>query len=167
MAKVAVLCEKYFQDLELLYPKYRLLEADHKVTLVGIEKVQYTGKHGYPIQADISIDNVSAKEFDAIVIPGGWAPDYLRRNNKVLQLVAEMNKQKKPIAAICHGGWVLASANILKGRTATCFIAIKDDIINAGAKYIDKAVVVDGNLITSRTPDDLPAFMIELLKKLK
>jgi len=167
MAKVAILCEKYVHDLELLYPKYRLLEAGHKVTIVGIEKIKYTGKHGASIQADVSIDSVSAKDFDALVIPGGWAPDYLRINTKVLQLVEEMNKQKKPIAAICHGGWVLASAKILKGRTATCFVAIKDDLINAGANYLDKDVVVDGNLITSRTPDDLPAFMIELLKKLK
>ncbi len=167
MAKVIVLCEKYFQDLELLYPVYRLREAGHKVTIVGVEKVQYSGKHGYPIQADTSVDKISSKDFDAIVIPGGWAPDYLRRNKKILRLVEEMNQQKKPIAAICHAGWVLISANILKGRTATGFIAIRDDIVNAGANYLDKEVVVDGNLITSRTPDDLPAFMIELLKKLK
>src|SRR5262249_53912916 len=139
---------------------YRLREAGCKVTLVGPEAGQnYPSKLGYPAKSDRAAKDVSANDFDLLVIPGGFAPDFLRRDEAVLRLVRTPAEQGKPVAAICHGAWVLCSTQALKGRKATCFFAIKDDVINAGAKYVDQEVVRDGNLITSRKPDDLPAFM--------
>ena len=164
--KVIILAENQFQDLELLYPKYRLIEEGAKVVVAGTGEKNYRGKYGYPVDANGNIKEYRAKDFDAVVIPGGWAPDYLRRHKEVIDFVKEMDKQKKVIAAICHAGWVLASAGIVKGRKVTCFGGIKDDLINAGAKYSDKEVIVDGNLITSRKPDDLPAFCREIIKAL-
>jgi protease I len=165
--KVAVLAENMYQEMELWVPYYRLKEEGAQVTIVGPEKKTYTSKFGYPVTAEAAAPDVSAKDFDGVVVPGGYAPDLLRRYPAILSLVRGCFEQGKPVAAICHAGWVPASAGILKGKTATCFFAIKDDLINAGAKYVDEEVVVDGNLITSRKPDDLPAFCRELVKALE
>ena len=166
MKRVAILVEDLYQDQEVWYPLYRLREAGVTVTVVGTSKKDFKSKHGYPITADSLIDGVSAADFDGVIVPGGYAPDILRRHPKVLQLVKEMDRQGKLIGAICHAGWVLCSADVVRGKTATCFSAIKDDMVNAGAKYVDQEVVRDGNLVTSRKPDDLPAFMREFLEAL-
>jgi protease I len=166
--RAAVLVEQMYQELEVWYPVYRLREAGCKVTLVGPEGGQsYASKLGYPARSDKSAREVSADEFDILVIPGGFAPDYLRRSEAILKLVSTMAEQGKVVAAICHGPWVLCSTQALKNRKATCFFAIKDDVVNAGARYMDAEVVRDGNLITSRKPDDLPAFMQTILQAAK
>ena len=165
--KVAVLAEEMYQEMELWVPYYRLKEGGAEVQVVAPEKKTYKSKLGYPVNADVAASEVSAKDFDGVVIPGGYAPDLMRRHKAVLDLVKGCFDQGKPVAAICHAGWVPISAGILKGKTATCFFAIKDDMINAGARYVDQEVVVDGNLITSRKPDDLPAFCRELVKALE
>jgi len=156
---VAVLVENAFEDLELWYPVLRLREAGATVRVVGTGSAQvYRGYHGLECRPDVTVDQTSAADFDGVVIPGGWAPDRLRRYSAVLELVRAINEAGKPVAAICHGPSVLISAGVLRGKTATCVVAIKDDVVNAGARYVDQAVVVDGNLITSRTPADLPDF---------
>jgi protease I len=130
------------------------------VTVVGPEAGHsYPSKLGYPAKSDKAARDVSANDFDVLIIPGGFAPDYLRRHDAILRLVSTMVEQGKVVAAICHGPWVLCSTQALKGRKATCFFAIKDDVSNAGATYVDAEVCRDGNLVTSRKPDDLPAFM--------
>jgi protease I len=165
---VAILVENLYQELEVWYPLLRLREAGARVLTVGQEAGQtYTSKHGYPVIADRALAQVAAGELDALVIPGGYAPDILRRYPKALDLVRDMNATGKIVAAICHAAWVLCSAGILKGRRATCFFAIKDDLIHAGASYVDEEVVVDRNLITSRKPDDLPAFCREIIAALR
>ncbi len=165
--RVAILVEDLYQDQEVWYPLYRLKEAGAEVVTVGTgRKSEFKGKYGIPLIADVTAEQVSAGEFDAVIVPGGYAPDLLRRYDPVLRLVREADAQGKVIAAICHAGWVLVSAGILKGRTMTCFAAIKDDIVNAGAKYLDREVVIDGNLITSRTPDDLPMFAAAIVDAL-
>lgn len=162
---IAVLVEQDYQDLEVWYPALRLREAGARVLLVGTgSSAEYRGKYGYPVKPDASAKNLSTKELDGLVIPGGWAPDRLRQSESVLTLVREMSAAKKPIACICHGGWVLCSADVVRGRKVTSYIAIRDDLVNAGAKWVDQEVVVDGNLVTSRRPDDLPAFMREFIK---
>jgi protease I len=168
MAKVAILVENYYEEMELWYPYYRLKEAGYSVELVGTEKgKEYKGKHGYPATSDKASSQANAKDYDAIVIPGGYAPDWMRRCEATLQLVKDMDKVKKPIAAICHAGWMLASCCNLEGKKVTSFSGIRDDLVHAGAKWSDAEVMVDGHLITSRKPADLPAFMKELLKLLK
>jgi len=165
--RVAILVEDLYQDQEVWYPYFRLKEAGAEVLVVGTNKKEYKSKHGYPILANVTVDKVSAKQFDAVVIPGGYAPDILRRFPEVIRFVKEMDQQGKLIAAICHAGWVLCSTEMLRGKTATCFFAIKDDLINAGANYVDREVVRDGNLITARKPEDLPAFLRALIDALK
>ena len=165
--RVAILVEDLYQDQEVWYPYYRLLEAGVEAVFVGTGKPEYKGKYGYPVTPHTSAEQVSAAGFDAVIVPGGFAPDLLRRSPAVLQLVKEANQQGKLIGAICHAGWVLVSANVLRGKTATCFSAIKDDVVNAGATFVDREVVRDGNLITSRKPDDLPAFMRTFLDALQ
>src|SRR5262245_29455198 len=158
--RAAVLVEQQYQEMEIWYPVYRLREAGCKVTLVGPEAGQsYPSKLGYPCKSDRAAKDVKADDFDVLVIPGGFAPDFLRRHEAILKLVSTMAEQGKVVAAICHGPWVLCSTQALKGKKATCFFAIKDDVQNAGATYVDAEVVRDGNLITSRKPDDLPAFL--------
>jgi protease I len=158
--RAAILVEQQYQEMEVWYPLYRLREAGCTVTVVGPEAGQtYPSKLGYPCKSDKAAQNVSADDFDVLVIPGGFAPDFLRRSEAILKLVSRMAEQGKVVAAICHGPWVLCSTQALKGRKATCFFAIKDDVMNAGANYVDAEVVRDGNLVTSRKPDDLPAFM--------
>src|SRR6516162_2179412 len=158
--RAAVLVEQLYQELEVWYPVYRLREAGCKVTLVGPEAGKtYPSKLG-----DRAARDVSADDFDLLVIPGGYAPDHMRRSGPMIRLVSTMAEQGKPVAAICHGAWMLCSTQALKGRKATCFFAIKDDVVNAGGKYVDAEVVRDGNLITSRKPDDLPAFLQTIIQ---
>ncbi len=162
--KVALLVENLYQELEVWYPLLRLREAGAEVVTLGKEAGKtYTSKHGYPVVADRDFVSADAAEFDAIIVPGGYAPDILRRYPEVLKLVRQADSAGKVVASICHAAWVLVSAGVLKGRRATCFFAIKDDVINAGAKYADEEVMVDGNLVTSRAPTDLPAFCREII----
>ena len=165
--RVAILVEDLYQDQEVWYPYYRLIEAGAAAVFVGTGKPEYRGKYGYPLKPHREIDQVSSGEFDGVIVPGGYAPDILRRFPSVLRFVAQMHQQQKVIGAICHAGWVLCSADVLRGKTVTCFSAIKDDVVNAGATYVDRAVVRDGNLITSRQPDDLPEFMRAMLEALQ
>ena len=166
--KVAVLVEDQYQVLEVWYPYLRLREEGIETVLVGTgAKKEYKSKEGYPAFEELSIKDAKVNEFDGVIIPGGYAPDILRRHTEVNTFVRNMHAQNKLVAAICHAGWVLVSAGILKGKKATCFHAIKDDVVNAGAEFIDKEVVVDGNLITSRNPYDLPAFCTQIIKFLK
>lgn len=162
---ISILVEKFYQDLEVWYPYLRFREAGFKTEFVGVGGVKsYTGKNGYPLTAERDIREVKASALKALIIPGGWAPDFLRQNADVLSLVREMDREGKPIGAICHAGWVIASAGIVKGRKLTSYAAIKVDLMNAGAEWMDAEVVVDKNLVTSRTPADLPAFCREILK---
>ncbi|MDI6600899.1 MAG: type 1 glutamine amidotransferase domain-containing protein [Thermoanaerobacteraceae bacterium] len=164
--KYIMLVEEGFEDLELWYPVIRLREEGAEVKLLGREKAKtYIGKHGVPAVSDCTAADVSADGIDGLLVPGGWAPDKLRRDKGILELVRKVNEQGKLVAAICHAGWVLASAGMLKGRKMTCVSAIVDDMVNAGVSYLDQEVVVDGNLITSRTPEDLPAYMREIVKR--
>ncbi|MBI5419756.1 MAG: type 1 glutamine amidotransferase [Deltaproteobacteria bacterium] len=156
--RVAVLVENLYEDLELWYPALRFREAGAEVAIVGAGAHIYSSKHGYEVRADKSVDRVAAGDFDAVIIPGGYAPDRMRLHKAMVDLVREAYRQGKVVAAICHGGWMLASAGILRGKKVTGYIAIRDDLVNAGATYEDSEVVRDGNLVTSRKPDDLPAF---------
>jgi protease I len=165
--RVAILAEELYQELELWYPLLRMREAGADVSVIGTGSAEeYSSKHGYPVAVDSAVEEVSADDFDAVIIPGGYAPDRMRRYPALVRFVQEMDAKGKVVAAICHAGWVLASADILKGRTATCFFAIKDDLVNAGAAYVDEPVVRDGNLITSRVPDDLPVFCRAIMEAL-
>ena len=162
--RAAVLVEQMYQEMEVWYPIYRLREAGCKVTLVGPDAGQtYLSKLGYPVKSDKAAKDVSANDFDILIIPGGYAPDHMRRCEPMIRLVSTLAEQGKVVAAICHGPWMLCSTQALKGRKATCFFAIKDDVINAGGQYVDAEVVKDRNIITSRKPDDLPAFMRAVL----
>jgi protease I len=146
--------------MELWVPLYRLQEAGAEVVIVGAKANQtYTSKLGYPATSQLSYDDLKPAEWHGVIIPGGYAPDHMRRHANANQFVADMNAQGKLVASICHGPWVLCSANgMLKGRKVTSFFAIKDDVVNAGGIWEDAEVVVDKNLVTSRKPDDLPAF---------
>lgn len=166
--KIAILVEDLYQVLEIWYPLLRLKEEGFDVVTIGTgTKETYASKEGYPCKVDTSINQVKPNDFDGVIIPGGYAPDILRRFDKVVHFVERLYVDGRVVAAICHGGWLLVSAGILKDKKATCFFAIKDDLIAAGAKYIDRDVVVDGNLVTSRKPDDLPRFTQEIIKLLK
>jgi len=157
--RIAILVDNFYQEMEVWYPYFRFQEAGAEVVTVGAKAGEtYSSKVGYPVKSDKSYDQVRAADFDGVVVPGGYAPDHIRRHPAANRFVHDMNQQAKLVAAICHGGWVLCSADMLKGRKATCFFAIKDDLVHAGAKYEDAEVVVDGNLVTSRKPEDLPAF---------
>jgi len=163
--RAAILVEQQYQELEVWYPLYRLREAGCQVTLVGPESGKtYPSKLGYPAVSDKAAKDCSADDFDLLVIPGGFAPDFIRRSEAMIRFTSAMAEAGKVIAAICHGPWVLCSTQALKGKKATCFFAIKDDVANAGARYVDAEVVRDGNLVTSRKPDDLPAFMQAVLQ---
>lgn len=158
--KVAILVDNLYQEMEVWVPLYRLQEAGVTVVTVGPSAgATVTSKLGYPCKADIGYADARPADFDGVIVPGGFAPDHMRRNPAAPRFVADLNAQGKLVAAICHGPWVLCSAHgMLRGRKATCFFAIKDDVVNAGADYSDAEVVVDGNLVTSRKPEDLPAF---------
>jgi protease I len=158
--RVAVFAEDLYEDLELWYPLLRLKEEGAEVMVVGPgDATEHHGKYGYPVAVDQAISEVEVGRFDAVVIPGGYAPDRMRRHGGMVAFVREMARHGKIVAAICHGAWLLASAEVVAGKTVTCFFAIKDDLVHAGATYRDAEVVVDGNLITSRQPADLPAFL--------
>ena len=158
--RVAILAETLYEDLELWYPYYRLREAGADVFVVGSGSAEtYQSKHGYPVAVDAEADTVTASQFDAVIIPGGYSPDHMRRHPSMIKLVREAHEQGKIVAAICHAGWMLASANIVRGKTATSFRSIKDDMVNAGAQWVDREVVRDGSLITSRSPADRPSSM--------
>ncbi len=157
--RIAVLVDNLYQEMEVWYPLYRLREAGAEVVTVGAKAGEkYASKMGYPVHCDRSYSEVAASQFQGVVVPGGYAPDHIRRYASANHFVREMDTQGKLVAAICHGPWVLCSAAMLKGRKITCYFAIKDDVVNAGAKYVDVEVVVDRNLVTSRKPDDLPSF---------
>ena len=164
MKTAAIFVEDLYQEMEVWVPAYRLREAGLKTIFVGTGKPEYKSKLGYPVKADVDVKDVKSSEIDALVVPGGFAPDYLRRHEAVSRLVRDIDQAGKPLGAICHALWVLCSAGVLKGRTVTSFFAIKDDVINAGAKWVDEEVVVDKNLVTSRKPDDLPAWCREFVK---
>jgi len=165
---IAILIEQQYQEMEVWYPKFRFWEEGCEVSLIGPERGGvYTSKVGYPATADESAEEVKGSDFDALIIPGGFAPDFMRRNEHMIRLVREAHAAGKVIAAICHGGWMLCSVpETIRGKKATCFMAIKDDLINAGADYVDQEVVVDGTIITSRKPDDLPAFCRAIMARL-
>jgi protease I len=164
---VLVLAADLVEDIELLYPVHRLREEDVEVTIAGVTDDPVTGKKGHgPIQVDTTVDRCDAGSFDALVIPGGFAPDKLRQSEAVLDLVRSFDEAAKPVAFICHAGWVPISAGILKGRRATSVSAIQHDMVNAGVDWVDEACVVDGNLISARTPADLGPWMKALLRAL-
>lgn len=166
--KVAIMVDEMYQVIEVWYPYYRFIEAGLEVNLVAAEaKKQYHSKEGYPCVSEISAGQANAGDYDCLVVPGGFAPDFMRRDAGVIKFANDMVGADKIIAAICHGGWLLCSTEAYRGKKATCFMAIKDDIKNAGAEYIDAECVVDGNLITARKPDDLPAFCMAILEALK
>jgi deglycase len=166
-AKVVLLAADDFEDMELLYPLYRLREEDVAVTVAGLDGEPVTGKKGHgPVPVDTTVDQIAAGDFDALVIPGGYAPDKLRRSQAVLDLVRAFDTGRKPVAFICHAGWVPISAGILRGRRATSVSAIRDDMVNAGVDWVDEATVIDGNLISARTPADLGPWMKGLLDAL-
>jgi len=161
--KLLLIIEELYEDLEVWYPKIRLEDKNISVVVAGPELKVYHGKKGLPIEPDIKISDVNPSDFDGIIIPGGFAPDRLRRIQKVLEIVKEFDKEKKLVAFICHAGWVPISAKILKGRRGTSFYAIKDDMENAGMQWQDSPVVVDDNLISSRQPSDLEYFCKNIL----
>src|SRR5580765_5204116 len=157
-----------YEDLELWYPKLRLEEAGYTMRVAAPEIKTYAGKHGYPVKADALINETNSRDFSGLLIPGGFMPDKLRRDARVLALTREFFQQGKLVAFICHGGWIPISARILKGRRATGSLGIRDDLENAGALWVDEPVVVDGNLVSSRTPKDLAPFakaMVEFLQR--
>ncbi len=164
--RILIFVEDLVEEIELLYPKYRLVEEGAEVKVAGPEIRIFKGKNGYPIKADLSFDEVKVENFDALVIPGGYAPDRIRRNKTAIEITKRFYESGKIIAFICHAGWVPISAGILKGKKVTGFFSIRDDLVNAGAEFVDNEVVVDGNLISSRNPDDLPAFCKAIISAL-
>lgn len=165
--RVAIMVEEQYQDLEVWYPYYRLREEGAQAVFVGTGSAEeYKGKYGYPVKPDTTVATVSGGDFDAVVVPGGFAPDFFRRCPQAIEFIRQANDAGKVIAAICHGAWALISAGVVKGKRMTCFSAIKDDVVNAGGLYTDEAVVVDGTLVTSRKPDDLPQFTRRLVDAL-
>lgn len=156
---IAILVGPEYEDLEVWYPKLRLEEAGYRTPLAGIGEREYRGKHGYPCVVDGHVRDWRAEDLAGVLAPGGWAPDKLRRDADVLRLVREVHERGRMVATICHGPWILISAGIVKGRRLTSTIGIRDDLTNAGATWCDQPVVVDGNIISSRVPKDLPAFM--------
>lgn len=165
--RVAVLVEKFYEDLELWYPVLRLREAGCHVQIVGPKAGEtYASKHGYPCTSEVAAADVRAADLDAIIIPGGYSPDHMRRCPAMVALVTEAAQRGKVLASICHGPWMLCSAKCLKGRRVTGFFAIRDDVENAGGVWEDAACVRDKNIVTSRTPADLPDFMVGIFAAL-
>jgi protease I len=157
--KIAIMLDKEYQELELWYPYYRLGEEGAEVKLVAPEAgKEYPSKLGYPCISDAAAAEIAGGDFDAVVVPGGWCPDYMRRDQTMIGFIQQAAADNKLLAAICHGGWMLCCTDALKGKRATSFMAIKHDMINAGADWVDEETVVDGKVITARKPDDLPAF---------
>jgi protease I len=166
--RVLILVGDDYEDLELWYPKLRLQEAGVHVTVAGLEaEKKYRGKHGYPCVSDTDIAEMEAEDFHGLVLPGGWMPDKLRRDRKVLQLTRDFAEAGKLVAAVCHGGWIAISAGVYKGVRVTGSAGIKDDLINAGAVWEDAPLVVDRHFVSSRKPDDLPDFCKGILQVLE
>lgn len=162
---VVILSEDLYEDLELWYPYYRFKEAGALVKIVGMPGIErYVSKHAYPVEPEITPQDLDPKRVDALVVPGGYAPDRMRRHPEVLKLVRQVFEEGGVVGMICHAGWVPISAGIVRGRKVTSVSAIKDDLVNAGAEWVDEEVVVDGNLISSRSPADLPAFCRAMIK---
>jgi protease I len=167
MARVAILLEKIYEDLELQYPLYRLREAGHQVDVIGPKAHEtYVGKHGYPQKAELAAAEVKMKDYQLLIIPGGSSPDHMRRDEHMVRLAKEADRLGLPMAGICHGPWLMCNTKALRGRRCTSYMSIVADVINAGGKWVDEACVVDGPVITSRTPADLPAFMKAILATL-
>ncbi len=164
MKKILMITGVGYDDSEVLYPYYRLLEEGYTVDVASVEKEEVSGKYHFKISAKLLFDEVNCEEYDGLVLPGGKAPEKLRLIEKVVEIVRQFENSKKPIAAICHGQQILISADVLKGKSATCYPGIRDDLKNAGANYTDERVVVCENLVTSRRPEDLPYFMREFIK---
>jgi len=168
MRKVLLLTENGFEDRELIYPYYRFQEAGYQVVVVGPKaKETYNGEHGMSIKSDLAPENIKINEYDAVIVPGGRAPDRMRLNKGLVQLVKDASHKGKVIAAICHGAQLLMEADVVKGKKMTCYMSVATDLKNAGGIYEDKSVVVDGNFVTSRFPADLPDFCRETLKVLR
>jgi protease I len=166
--RIAILVEAEYQDLEVHYPRLRLIEEGAEVLIVGSGSARrFTGKYGYPVDVTHDAGLIDPGVLDGVIIPGGWAPDRIRQYPAMVNLVRTLILSGKIVGCICHGGWVLASAGVIKGKRLTSYIAIRDDLVNAGADWVDEEVVVDGNLITSRKPDDLPAFMRAVIVSLQ
>jgi len=161
--RIACLVGPEYEDLEVWYPKLRLEEAGYDVPLVGIGDASYRGKHGYPAPVDMHIDDVDAASLHGIIAPGGWAPDKLRRIPAVLDAVRTVHAAGRMVATICHGPWILISADIVRGRTLTSSVGIRDDVVNAGATWCDVPSHIDGNIVSARVPKDLPAFGVAML----
>ncbi len=165
--KIAIMLDQAYQEMEVWYPYYRFTEAGAEVTLVAPQAgATYPSKLGYPCVSDAAAGDVNGGDFEAVIIPGGWAPDFMRRDESMIRFISQCAEAKIILAAICHGGWMLCCTDALKGKRATSFVAIKHDMINAGADWVDEECVIDGNVITSRTPDDLPAFCKAIIKAL-
>ncbi len=163
--QILIFIEDAYEDMELVYPKYRLQEAGITPVIAGPKaNVKYLGKHGYPATSDAAIADMRSNDFSGVICAGGWMPDKLRRDEKVKQLLREFHQSGKLVAAICHGGWMPISAGIYKGVKVTGSPGIRDDLINAGAIFEDCECVIDRHFISSRRPDDLPAFMKAILK---
>lgn len=164
--RIAILVAELYEDVEFWYPYYRMKEAGAAVMILGPDSGpgEVHGKHGLPAKMEKRIRDANPNDFDAVIIPGGYAPDHLRRSRDILEFVRSICSSGKVTAAICHAPWVLISAGAIRGKRATSFFSIKDDMINAGANWVDEEVVVDGNIITSRSPADLPAFCRAIIK---
>ena len=157
--RIAVMLDQDYQELEVWYPYYRFIEAGAAVTLVAAESGKtYLSKLGYPCVSTAAAEEVHGKDFDAVIVPGGWCPDFMRRHEAMIRFIRQCAEANIILAAICHGGWMLCCTDALRGRRATSFLAIRHDMINAGADWVDAECVVDSNVITARKPDDLPAF---------
>lgn len=167
MKRVLALISDDFEDLEVWYPVLRLREAECEVDFAAEKPGCYHGKYGVPCQVALSFLNLNPDDYDGVLVPGGWAPDKLRRFPEVLELIRKMDAGHKAIGQICHAGWVLASANILRGRTVTSTPGIRDDLVNAGATWIDAPSVVDGNIVSGRRPPDLPQYAKDFLTVLQ
>ncbi len=164
---VLMLVGPEYEDLEVWYPKLRLEEAGYEVKLAGLGDAEYRGKHGYPCKPDGRVRDFPAAGLAGLIAPGGWAPDKIRRDPEVLERVRQVHAAGKLVGTICHGPWVLISAGIVRGRRMTSTVGIRDDVVNAGAEWVDQPSVIDGNLVSSRVPKDLPAFGVALLEVLK
>ncbi len=164
--RVAILVEDDYQMHEFWYPYYRFQEAGAEVKVIGTGRAPAFTSHGYSVTADLDAPDARVEDFDAVIIPGGYAPDRMRRSKEMVAFVRDMDAAGKPVAAICHAGWMLVSAKVVRGRRATCFYSVRDDLEAAGAQWLDEPVVVDGNLITSRVPADLPRFCKAVLEAL-
>ncbi len=157
--RIAIMIDQQYQELEVWYPLYRFREAGGEVVCVAPEAgKEYPSKLGYPCRANVSAHEVNGQDFDAVIIPGGWCPDFMRRDNGMLTFIQQCVDADIILGAICHGGWMLCGTKAFSGKRATSFMAIRHDIINAGADWVDEECVVDGKLITARKPDDLPRF---------